>query len=110
MTNPLALLDGCTTSEVPDGVITVTYTLPAPGGTFNFFDDGLYSVAMVANQVGDSDTPMHHFVAAGSLGGFQVAIPGVLTVDEPSDIDDGNTSAGHLSLREALRLTNAARV
>lgn len=30
-----------------------------------------------------------------------------LTVDELSDRDDGNLSAGHLSLREALRLANA---
>jgi hypothetical protein len=89
-------------------VVTVTYTVPAPGGAFDFTDYGAYSVAMVANQVGDSDSPAHHFVAAGPLGGFHVAIPGVLKVDEPSDIDDGNTSAGHLSLREALRLTNAA--
>jgi hypothetical protein len=88
-------------------VVTVTYTVPAPGGAFDFTDGGLYTVAMVANQVGDSDIPVHNFVAAGPLGAFRVAIPFTLTVDEPSDIDDGNTTQGHLSLREAIRLTNA---
>lgn len=87
-------------------VVNVTYTFPAPGGAFDFFDGGLYTVSMAANQVADLDAPSH-FVAAGTLSGFRVAIPGTLTVDEPSDIDDGNISAGHLSLREAMRLTNA---
>ena len=48
-------------------VVTVTYTFSAPGGTFDFFDDGLYAVAMVTNQVGDTDTPVGHFVSAGPL-------------------------------------------
>jgi Dockerin type I domain/Chlamydia polymorphic membrane protein (Chlamydia_PMP) repeat len=89
-------------------VVTVTYIVPAPGGTFDFTDGGVYTVAMVANQVGDIDSPVHHFVAAGTLGSFRVAIPGVIEVDEASDIDDGNITDGHVSLREALRLTNAA--
>jgi hypothetical protein len=89
-------------------IVTVTYTLPAPGGVFDFFDFGQYTVALGANQVADLDMPTPHFVAAGPLGTFRVAIPGTLVVDEVSDTDDGNTSTGHLSLREALRLTNAA--
>jgi hypothetical protein len=35
--------------------------------------------------------------------------PGELVVDELSDRDDGNYSAGHLSLREAVNLANADR-
>jgi hypothetical protein len=89
-------------------VVTVTYTLPAPGGAFDFVDSGLYSVAMIANQVGDSDTPVQHFVAAQPLGTFRVTIPGTIEIDEVSDVDDGNVADGHVSLREALRLTNAA--
>src|SRR5262249_53279689 len=91
-------------------VVTVTYTVPAPGGTFDYLDDGVYSVAIVGNQVGDADVLTQHFVGAGSLGvfGLNIPIPGPLMVDEPSDIDDGNLSSGHLSFREAMRLTNAA--
>jgi hypothetical protein len=89
-------------------VVTVTYTLPAPGGTFDFYDDGQYTVAIVGNQVRDTDTPAPHFVPPGALGTFRVAITGTLVVDEPTDIEDGNTTHGHLSLREAIRLTNTA--
>jgi hypothetical protein len=89
-------------------LVTVTYTVSAPGGSFDFFDYGKYSVALIANEVADVDTPTPHFAPAGTLGTFSVVIPGTLVVDEVSDIDDGNTSTGHLSLREALRLTNAA--
>jgi hypothetical protein len=91
-------------------VVTVTYTLPAPGGPFDHLDDSQYSVAMIGNQVGDSDLPVQHFVAAAPLGTFwvNVPIPGPLVEDEPSDIDDVNLAQGHLSLREALRLANAA--
>jgi hypothetical protein len=91
-------------------VVTVTYTLPAPGGAFDYLDDGQYSVGMVGNQVGDTDIPVQHFVAAGSLGTFRVSIPipGPLVVDEPSDIEDTNSTAGHLSLREAIRIANGS--
>jgi len=91
-------------------VVTVTYTLPAPGGTFDYLDDGQYSVAMVGNQVGDTDVPVQHFVAVGQLGtfGVNISIPGPLVVDEPSDIEDANFKAGHFSLREALRMANGS--
>lgn len=89
-------------------VVSVTYTFPAPGGVFDFFDGGLYTVSMAANQVADLDTPTPHFVAPGTLGSFRVAIPGTLIVDEVSDIDDGNVSSGRMSLREAVRLTNTS--
>jgi hypothetical protein len=44
--------------------------------------------------------------ARADLGVFDGGVPAVLTVDSPLDRDDGNYSAGHLSLREAVQLAN----
>jgi parallel beta-helix repeat protein len=45
--------------------------------------------------------------ARAGLGVFDGGVPAVLTVDSPLDRDDGNYSAGHLSLREAVQLANS---
>jgi hypothetical protein len=46
------------------------------------------------------------FGPAPDIGAFEF-IPTNRTVDENSDIDDGNYTTGHLSLREAVKLANA---
>ena len=44
---------------------TVTYSIPAPGGTVNDADNGAYTINVVANEVRDA---AGNAVAAGSLG------------------------------------------
>jgi len=55
-----------------------TYQITAPGGSWNGADNGVYTVFMQANQVRDTASPVH-YVAAGTLGQFQVSIvpPGI---------------------------------
>ena len=52
---------------------TATYQIAGPGGSWDFVDNGSYSVTMEPNQV--SDTTNNNFVASGSLGSFSVNIP-----------------------------------
>ncbi|MFL5327466.1 MAG: beta strand repeat-containing protein [Gemmataceae bacterium] len=89
---------------------TVTYTIPAPAngwGSMNpskGYNLGAYSVAMNANEVLDSDDSLS--VAAGTLGTFKTGFNVALTVDNSGEPDDGDNSAGKLTLREAINLTN----
>lgn len=50
---------------------TVTYTVTPPGGSWDAADNGVYTVDINANEVGDTDTPQR-FVPAGNLGVFNV--------------------------------------
>jgi Right handed beta helix region len=91
--------------------LTATYVFGAPGGFWNPTDNGTYTVAMRSGQVFDID-PIPHAVPStsfptSSLGDFFVNIPVSLLVDEATDINDGNTSVGHLSIREAIVIANA---
>ena len=62
-----------TVSPVGDGSPrTATYTVTPPGGSWDEADAGIYSVAINANQVADTDgSPL--FVAAGVIGTFQAS-------------------------------------
>jgi hypothetical protein len=51
--------------------VVATYSIPAPGGTFDGSDSGAYSVMMQSLAVGDA---FGNFVPAGSLGSFNVDI------------------------------------
>ncbi|AFY65137.1 conserved repeat domain protein [Geitlerinema sp. PCC 7407] len=51
---------------------TATYRITAPGGSWDFGDNGTYQVAIAANQVRDTSG---NAVAAGSLGSFRVTVP-----------------------------------
>ncbi|MBX7106303.1 MAG: right-handed parallel beta-helix repeat-containing protein, partial [Gemmataceae bacterium] len=86
--------------------VTATYEFTPPGGSWDFFDGGVYTLNMIANQVFDTDGPSS--VLAGPLGSFTVSIPQTLVVDNVLDEDDTDYSAGDFSLREALRLANTA--
>jgi len=85
--------------------VTATYEFNVPGGSWDFLENGTYTLAMQPNQVFDTDGP--NAVPAGQLGKFQVAIPlPPLIVDNDGDLDDGNYGPGELTLREAINLAN----
>ncbi|NJR58158.1 MAG: transposase [Cyanobacteria bacterium CRU_2_1] len=50
---------------------TITYQITAPGGTWDNADNGVYTIALQANQVSDIS---NNLAAAGQLGNFQVSI------------------------------------
>src|SRR5262249_16342835 len=49
-----------------------TYKITPPGGSWDFADNGSYTVALEASQVSDTSG---NFAAAGTLGTFQATIP-----------------------------------
>jgi hypothetical protein len=51
---------------------TTTYSMNAPGGSWDLGDNGTYTLAMRTNQMADT---AGNFVAAGTLGTFTVTIP-----------------------------------
>jgi len=83
-----------------------TYSFTPPGGSWDWPDDGAYTVSLNANEVVDADSPTKHAVPAAVLAGFTVGIPATYVVDLAIDEDDGDYSAGDLSLREAIELAN----
>ena len=54
-----------------------------------------------------NDAAAHSEKSHVELGVFAAGVPAVLVVDSRADVNDGNFSAGHLSLREAVFLANA---
>jgi predicted outer membrane repeat protein len=88
--------------------VTATYTFTPPGGSWDIFDNGSYTISMVANQVADLDATTH-YVPAGPFATLKVAIAGpvAITVDLATDVADGNLTPGHVSLRNAINFTNA---
>ncbi|MBX7105048.1 MAG: hypothetical protein K1X57_13265 [Gemmataceae bacterium] len=85
---------------------TVTYTFTIPGGTWTNAQNGTYTVNLKAGQILDLDTPTPNTNVGYTMGTFLVNVPIIYTVDILSDVDDGNTTAGNLSIREAVRLSN----
>ncbi|GEM_PF-2288720 len=51
---------------------TATYSINAPGGTWDTLDNGSYTVALQNGQVKDTSS---NFVQSGNLGTFQVNVP-----------------------------------
>jgi hypothetical protein len=100
--NPLTIT-GATVDVNSDGTPrTATYTFVPPGGAWNATLNGVYSVAMIANQVSDV---VSEFVPGGSLGTFQVAIPRTLVVNATTDTGTGSGDSG--DLRYCISQTNA---
>ncbi|MFL5330036.1 MAG: choice-of-anchor Q domain-containing protein [Gemmataceae bacterium] len=91
--------------------VTATYTIPAPAGGWgalnpgNTFNIGNYTISVNANEVRDAESPPHYGYA-GVLGTFKTGFGRAFVVDTPTDVDDGDVSAMHLSLREALRISD----
>ncbi|MBX7105463.1 MAG: hypothetical protein K1X57_15365 [Gemmataceae bacterium] len=82
-----------------------TFSIPAPGGTWNSSDGGEYSLSIAANSIFDLDTTPRG-VPGGPFITFRYAPTANLIVDEASDLFDNDFSAGKLSLREALFLAD----
>jgi parallel beta-helix repeat protein len=87
--------------------VIVQYTVPpndsGVASQWDYADNGAYTVTINANQVQSSSGTS---VKAGQVGSFKIAVGTAFLVDEATDINDGNTSPGHVSLREALGLAN----
>jgi hypothetical protein len=84
-----------------------TYQFTAPGGSWDYTDNGAYVVSMNGGEVLDTDNPAPDAVRAGMLLSINVALPRVIVVDSVIDENDGNIGPGNLSLREAIGLANA---
>jgi hypothetical protein len=101
-------ITGVTTSGSGKSV-TATYTFAVPVNAkagWDTSDNGTYTVNLKAGQVFDTDVPTPNANFFQPLGNFDVQVPIVYTVDLVSDVDDGNTSVGQLTLREAIGLAN----
>jgi len=88
----------------PATKLKAEYYFTPPGGGWDASDNGVYSVSLVGTVQDLDSTPQT--VNKSSLGSFLVGITQTFKVDTVVDEDDGNYSAGDLSLREAIRLAN----
>ncbi|HVK13319.1 MAG TPA: Calx-beta domain-containing protein [Gemmataceae bacterium] len=73
---------------------TATYTITAPGGTWDGLENGRYAITLTAGQVKDLDD---NFAAGGVIGTFKVSATYIVTTTADS---------GPGSLREALVRAN----
>ncbi|WP_353475011.1 CBM35 domain-containing protein [Salipiger sp. H15] len=78
---------------------SATYTVAAPGGSWDAGDNGSYSVALLGNQV--FDTNGNAVAANGALTGFTVAVP----VTPPPDAEPVRVEAESMDLT-GLQVTN----
>lgn len=85
----------------------VTYTFDVPGGNWDLSDNGIYTVSMVGGEVADAD-PIMHYVQAGILNTFRIAVPITITVDATND--ESTDTDGKTSLREALSRANSDKI
>jgi hypothetical protein len=69
---------------------TVTYQIPAPGGSWDGLDAGTYSISLVASQVSDT---LGNFFPAGQVGSFHVDIPDSSRIDVNAIV-----AAGHATI------------
>jgi hypothetical protein len=75
-----------------------TYEFTPPGGSWDFGDNGVYTVSLESGQVSDA---AGQFVVGGTLGTFRVAVGKTFSVS--NDLD-----AGAGSLRQAILDANAS--
>ena len=83
-----------TADQMTDGTPrTATYRITPPNGTWGASDDGTYTVAMQADQVGDT---VGNFVPAGTLGSFSIEVsdttPPVATLAAANVVSAGGSS------------------
>ncbi|MGB6168579.1 MAG: lamin tail domain-containing protein, partial [Geitlerinemataceae cyanobacterium] len=68
-------------TETTGNTTTATYQFIPPGGTWDRSDNGIYTIAVLADEVKDTTGQA---VSAGDLGNFTVNIPLPLTPDNPT--------------------------
>lgn len=81
---------------------TATYRITPPGGSWDSADNGIYSVELLANQVGDTSG---NLVNAATLGNIDVTLEGRITLgnlNEGIAARDGATGIGYLMYSEEL--------
>jgi hypothetical protein len=66
-----------------------TYRINAPGGIWNFGDNGSYTVAQNASQIADIATNLR---AAGSIGTFNVAVPFAWVASNVLHVENGSAT------------------
>lgn len=94
--------------------ISVDYTIPALGGSWDNTDNGVYSIEVIAGKVFDQDTITTvlgtgpYSAQAGKVGSFIVGLDTSYVVGLDGSVDDGNTTTpAQTTVVEALRLANA---
>ena len=96
------------TTTPPTGTtnpVTATFTFNAPGGIWNSTDTDIYRVWLVGTVLDNASNPV---VAPVELTSFSAKLGGKsLSVTQPGDNDDGDYTAGNLTLREAINFSNA---
>jgi hypothetical protein len=99
--NPVGpvIFSGFTTSG---NQVTATYKSAPPGGSWDKFDIGAYSINLAGGQVKDLSQPAK-YIPAQSLGTVHVSIAGVFIVDTVGDQADGDYGPGKFTLREAMQ-------
>jgi hypothetical protein len=75
-----------------------TYRITPPGGSWDFTDDGSYTISMEPAQVTDANAVP---VASGPVGSFRAIVPRIRVVTNANDSGAG-------SLREALTLQSSS--
>jgi predicted outer membrane repeat protein len=81
--------------------LNIVYSFVPPGGSWDGFDNGFYTIRMNANQVSDT---AGNFVAGGTLGLLRVNSPLTLVVNATND--ESTDTDGKLSFREAVIAAN----
>jgi hypothetical protein len=74
-----------------DSLYTATYSIDAPGGSWNTSDKGTYFIDLKANQVSDISS---NFIPANTLGSFNVnPNPGTIELEPKQLVNEGNKTA-----------------
>ncbi len=83
---------GVVTNTTAGTARTVTYRLTAPGGSWDFGDNGDYRIVVQANQVRDIDG---NAVPAGDVGMFRIAVPDPTMINVRALLAAGAASLTH---------------
>jgi len=81
--------------------LNIVYSFVPPGGSWDGFDNGFYTIRMNANQVSDTSG---NFVGGGTLGTLRVNTPLTLVINAIND--EATDTDGKLSFREAVLAAN----
>jgi hypothetical protein len=83
---------------------TGTYRILAPGGTWDRFDNGTYTITMQPGEVSDTSG---NFVAGGTLGSFEVNIGDTTrpTADLTSPVNGATVTAGAIVSQGYIEVT-----